>query len=329
MTVLSPPRPAGEATPSLPHRPCTARPSFRAIVAIACGVLGVRLLWSLSGQGPATLAAMSHANWWWLSMVPILSAFSYVMAAVAIRGATRVGVPFGRTVLVQVAAAFTNRLAPAGIGGMATNVRFLELAGTPRPAAIGAVGLNSASGFVVHVVASAATVALLRGRPGGGAVRVPPLPGPGLLVCAVVLIPVAALLWTRRRRVMGWMGSVRRSLGGVSGRPGAVARLLLGSAGVTAGYLLALCASVQAFGGGVSPTRTALVYLGASGLAAASPAPGGLGALEAALVAGLTSLGAPVHSAAAAVLTFRFMTYWLPVLPGWIAFRWLRARGAL
>jgi uncharacterized membrane protein YbhN (UPF0104 family) len=69
---------------------------------------------------------------------------------------------------------------------------------------------------------------------------------------------------------------------------------------------------------------SAVTYLAS---AAASPTPGGLGAIEAALVAGLTGIGVPPGPAVSAVLTYRLATYWLPVLPGWAALRLLQGRG--
>ena len=46
--------------------------------------------------------------------------------------------------------------------------------------------------------------------------------------------------------------------------------------------------------------------------------------MEAALVAGLTAVGAPTGPAVAGVLAF-----WLPILPGWLAYRALRADGTI
>jgi undecaprenyl-diphosphatase len=60
-----------------------------------------------------------------------------------------------------------------------------------------------------------------------------------------------------------------------------------------------------------------------------SPTPGGLGALDAGLVAGLTHVGVPASIAVAGVLSYRLVTYWFPVLPGVVAFRWLRRNGHL
>jgi Lysylphosphatidylglycerol synthase TM region len=57
------------------------------------------------------------------------------------------------------------------------------------------------------------------------------------------------------------------------------------------------------------------------------PTPGGLGAIEAALVAGLTGVGMQPGPAVSAVLLYRLATYWLPVLPGWLCWRSLQYRG--
>jgi len=48
-----------------------------------------------------------------------------------------------------------------------------------------------------------------------------------------------------------------------------------------------------------------------------------------ALVAGLTAQGAPAGPAIAGVLVFRLPTFWLPIAPGWFAFRRLRRSGAI
>ena len=63
-----------------------------------------------------------------------------------------------------------------------------------------------------------------------------------------------------------------------------------------------------------------------TGLAAAAPTPGGLGAIEAALVAGLTGVGMQPGPAVSAVLLYRLATYWLPVAPGWLSWRVLQRR---
>lgn len=67
-----------------------------------------------------------------------------------------------------------------------------------------------------------------------------------------------------------------------------------------------------------------MLYLIGSSIGSAVPTPGGVGGVEAALIAVLTGAGVDRASAAAAVVVFRLITYWLPVLPGYICLRYAR-----
>jgi undecaprenyl-diphosphatase len=91
-------------------------------------------------------------------------------------------------------------------------------------------------------------------------------------------------------------------------------------------YIGGLAASIEAFGAGPGLVLIGAVYLGAAALAAAAPTPGGLGAIEAALVAGLTGVGMHAGPAVSAVVLYRLATYWLPVLPGWLSWRYLQRK---
>jgi hypothetical protein len=58
-----------------------------------------------------------------------------------------------------------------------------------------------------------------------------------------------------------------------------------------------------------------------------SPTPAGLGVVEGALALALTSLNVPLGAAAVITLAYRGITYWMPLLVGLIAFRWLSRGG--
>jgi undecaprenyl-diphosphatase len=111
--------------------------------------------------------------------------------------------------------------------------------------------------------------------------------------------------------------------------PVKAAQLFGGSAAITTLYMLALWASLHAAHSGLPIITVAAVYLGSAAIASAAPTPGGIGAMEAVLVAGLTGLGAAAGPAIAGVLAFRFVTFWLPILPGWLVLRGLQRQGVL
>ena len=125
---------------------------------------------------------------------------------------------------------------------------------------------------------------------------------------------------------------VRRSVGGlveIARRPEKLLALVGGAVVLTGAYVAALACAVYAFDGDVPLMTIAFVFLGASIVAAVAPTPGGLGAVEAALVAGFASVGVGGEIALPAVVVFRFATFWLPLLPGWLAFTGMQRRGII
>lgn len=301
----------------------------RTVVALLVGVVAVHLLIPQVAELRQTLDALKRARWDWLVPAALASGFTYLMATVALLAASGRPLPFGRTLLAQLAASVANRLAPGGAGGAGANVRYLERSGVARAEAIAAVTLTSATGFVVHALALAATAALVAGS-GVEAVKLPhrwPL-----LILIVTLGAVAGIVfWSPlgRRRLLPPLSDAVRSLVSALRRPRQAAMVFGASSGVTAGYIIALSFSLRAFGAHPSLLRVAAAYLAGAAVASASPTPGGLGAVEAALVAGLTRLNVAAGPAIAGVLSFRLLTYWAPVVPGLIAVRWLRRHRAL
>jgi uncharacterized membrane protein YbhN (UPF0104 family) len=276
-----------------------------------------------------SVRALRSASWGWLAVCVVMSMSTYVASVIGLRGSVQDHLPFVPTLEAQVASSFVNRVTPANVGGMALNVRYMQKAGVDPAQAVTAIGLNVAAGGIVHVVLIVVFFAWA-GQSSSG-ISVPS--GSKVLIALAVLLAVAGLVVaTRRGRRFaerhvvgfarrGWAGAVA-----VARSPLRLAALLGGSTAVTIAYITALAAASQAFHGGLSFAQVGAVYLGASMIAAAAPTPGGLGALEAAVVAGFTALKMDPGVAVAVVLSYRLATYWLPVLPGWLCFRNLEAR---
>jgi glycosyltransferase 2 family protein len=297
----------------------------RTLLALAAGGLAVQLLLPQVGHFHQTVLAIQNARWWWMLAAVGAAAVTYFAAATAQLGAVEKRLRLLPMTLVQVAGSFANRVTPAGTGGMGLNERFLERSGIPRATAVGAVGLNALAGAVVHAGFVAISIAAL-GRAGiGGA----PLPrGWGVLIGVVVGFGILGLvlLSPLRRRLAGPTRRAARDLKRVLRNPVQATKLIGGSAGVTIFNALALAAALAAFGADAGVLKVVIVYLGGSAVASVSPTPGALGAVEAALVAGLTGVGIAAGPAVAGVLAFRLVTFWAPTLPGFFALRAVRNR---
>jgi hypothetical protein len=81
---------------------------------------------------------------------------------------------------------------------------------------------------------------------------------------------------------------------------------------------------LRAFGDSLNPVNLIVAY-GVAGVLAAIPiTPGGLGVVETALPALIAGFGARATTAGLAVLSWRFVQFWLPIPLGGIAYATLR-----
>jgi glycosyltransferase 2 family protein len=304
--------------------------SPRTLVSVIAGTAGAYLLLSQLGNVDV-LALISHADWRWFGVGLLASAVSYLAAAFMLIGFVPERLRLWRTVLVQVAASFVKLVAPAAVGGIAVNTRYLQKAGVPAGQAAASVGASQLTGMGCHVL-----LILLFGYVTNSSAG-PSLPPSRiiiitLLTAAVLTIvlfsigPLRRLITSRTRSLFA--GVVPRLLD-VLQSPKKITTGLGGTLMLTAAFVLCLDASIRAFGGSLDLTTVAVVFLTGNALGSAVPTPGGLGAVEGALSLGLTLAGLPAGTATSAVLLFRLLTFWLPVLPGWAAFTHLQRSEAI
>jgi undecaprenyl-diphosphatase len=300
----------------------------KAVLTVALLAVATYLLAPQLGDVGGMVARVRDADWVWLPWILATSALTYAGATLSIVGAVPARLRLLTTFVAQLASSFASKLAPAGLGGMALNVRYLQRSGVDLPVATSGVGLSYAAGSVVHVFLMV-VFAVWAGQSAFGSLRLPRPQAVLWGVLAVLALAAAALAVPAVRRLV--VGKVvpllRRAVEGVGSavrRPGKLALLLGGAMVITLGYLVCLYLSTRAFGGGLDLATVGAVYLAGAAIAAAAPTPGGLGALEAALIAGLVAAGMDHTVAVPAVFLYRLATFWLPILTGWAAFAWLR-----
>lgn len=269
------------------------------------------------------VAALSGADPTWLMITALCAAGTYVGAALALRAASGRELPLGRTTVAQLAAACANRIAPAGLGAMATNLRFLEREGASRSEAVAAIGLTSVSSFVIHALLISSVIAAAGLPIDAGALLPARVP---LILAALVLIGIALIVMRHRdlTRAHDALRHALTTIHALASSPRRLVLLTLGTAAVTIGHALAFVTAASALGVHAPFLTLVAVFLTGSALAAGVPAPGGLGPLEGALAAGLTGAAVGLAPAVATVLVFRLVTYWFPILPGAVALHTLR-----
>jgi uncharacterized membrane protein YbhN (UPF0104 family) len=310
-----------------------ARVRPRTLVMIVAGTLAFYSLLPQFGNLDDTVDAFGDVEWVWMPALLAASAVYFVFATISFLGSVAQSMPIAASTRSQVATAFSQLVGPATAGKMALAGRFLQRNGLTPAEASASVALNAVAGVVTHLLLMAGFFAWAGGASVGGI----SLPSVGTLllvgVIAVALIVLAVVIPIVRRTVIrpvidgllaaaGYVAQVVRS-------PVRVAALLGGSALITLSYLVALVFAVEAFGGGIAIAQVGAAYLGAAAIANFAPTPGGIGPLEAAMIAALTGFGLEAGVAISSVLTFRLATFWLPILPGWFTFMWMERRGEI
>jgi uncharacterized membrane protein YbhN (UPF0104 family) len=287
------------------------------------------LLTQLASVDVPTLFA--NADWRWLAVAAALTVVTFIGSAWSLSGFVPERLKLTRTVMAQLAGAFSTLVSPPTLGTVAVNMRFLTKSGLNPALAAASVGVSQLVALVVHIlliigfgIAAGTQTDLTFDPPRALVVAVAVA-----LVVSLALFAIPAIRKPVTKRVAPMIREAIPRLITVAQRPaklleGIGVMLLLNLA-----FIGVLWSCVRAFDGDMPIAIIALVYLAGATLGQAAPTPGGIGAVEAALAAGLTAGGLDGGVAVSAVLLFRLITFWIPTVPGYWAFNTLQKKGAL
>jgi len=277
----------------------------------------------------AVASVLVHARPAWLLAACLATAVSLLAAAGNLTAFTPRPLPAAEALRAQLAVCGLRVVAPAALSTPAICARYLVRSGLSLGQAAAVVGTAQTAQLAMTVAVLTALAALgLDGLP---------LPDPGRTgLCGALAVAVLALCWLVGARVPPLRRAVRavgvglRDIGRHAHRePLRITGGLVASAGLTLAHVAAFGCCVTAVGGHAPPLALAVVYLGAASAGSLVPTPGGLGAVEAAMIAGLVGAGLGASTATAAALLTRVITLWALAPPGWWALRSLRRRGLL
>jgi glycosyltransferase 2 family protein len=228
---------------------------------------------------------------------------------------------FGRTLLVQLAAMFVNRLLPAGVGALGANFLYLRHERHKTAQAVSVVGINNLLGFTGHGILVLLTLAFF---PGTSKVQTDKFTLNGTLLLEVtgvlvLMLVIAGAIFGRHKLVRA-LKDIRKQLASYRSRPSALIAAQGMSILLTLCNVLCLLSCAHALDIHLSFAAILLIFTFGVGAGAAVPTPGGLGGFEAGLAAGFVAYGIDPSRALAAALLYRLISYWLTMAAGLVAF---------
>jgi uncharacterized membrane protein YbhN (UPF0104 family) len=307
----------------------------RAVQAIAALAVLVAVFLLAPGLGDVR-DLLVRAKPGWLVLAAALEGLSFVSYLVMFGPIFCTGLTWNRSWQIGGSELAMGSLVPAsGAGGLALGAWVLHRGGMGGER----IARRSVAFFMIKSGVNFVAVALL------GAALAVGLLGPDLslwltaLPATLAALAIGAVALLPRlgpgkrpepdaSRAKRWISATRRAVIEGTGEAGKILHrrhpaVIAGAIGYWAFDNLVLWATFHAFG--VSPPLTVILmgYL-IGQLGGALPLPGGIGGIDLGLIGTLIVYGTPAAATAAAVLAYRIVLFWLPLVVGGIAFALLR-----
>jgi uncharacterized protein (TIRG00374 family) len=289
---------------------------------------------------------VGEGNRWWLAAALIFTLASfggYVMMfqGIFVRAGSRIDWRASYQITMAGLAA-TRLFAAGGAGGIALTAWALRRAGMPRRQ----VADKTLAFLILTYAVYMATLVI-----GGFGLYFGLLPGPGPFGITVVPALFGLCVIVLGLGLSRVPPDLQRRLEGVARRGGRLARIgqrlanapaafsagmreamchvrqrdpaLLGALAYWAFNIAVLWACFHAFG---DPPPLAVIVMGyfVGFLGNLLPLPGGIGGVDGGMIGAFAAFGVPLHLVVPAVLAYRIFTFWLPTIPGAIAYFQLR-----
>lgn len=293
--------------------------NWRLVIGAIVSVLAVFFIYFQRTTIKKSIDALGEANWVYVLAAIAVYAIT-VLAAAAIIFQLRLveKIKYSSILIVQTSTLFLGRITPASVGGLAAMGRVLFTQGHSVVQSGTVVAAGGVATFVGNVLLTA--IALLLSL---NSVKLNTLQLPTFIVYIIIgAVGVAIMLLFIKKvrlKIIAMLKEVVATLKNYEHKKGSVAMAVLYGAIVTFCFALTMMLAAKSLGVDLSLFAAIItVSLGSLGVAV-TPLPGGVVGAEAALAATMVQFGVPSDVALAIAFVYRFVIFWLPLLPGYIA----------
>ena len=324
---------AGGAGIEVPKLAEAKRVSWANLLFAVGSLIGIWAIIGVLSDAGDSLATIKSASWGWVALTFIFAQLPVVAEGWALLGAATGQLPFGRCVALETSNTFT-ALVGGDVAVFAVRVRFFQRQGYDAEAAVSAGAIATTASWTVKSLLFLVAIPFAAGSfhapsdSGGNKAAVwivlAVILAVGIAAALIALVP--RLRHLASRKVRPHLLNIWANVKAIATEPHKIVYVLAGSTLAQLLVILALGASLHAVGQHASIATLITVNTLAAIVGGAVPVPGGLGVVEAGLIAGLAAAGIPQDQAAAAVLIQRFFTAYLPPVWGWATLAWMRRR---
>ena len=285
-------------------------------------LIGIAALLSQVSSPAQLWNTITAAQIGWLVVAVADTLLTNVAAAIGLMGAVPINLPLVRTTELQLSMSFANLVVP-GVGGTASQVRFLQRQGMDMPAALASGGFLAGFGtFVAQLLLLVVAIQLAPKKYSATQIHIGKFADVALIALLVIVAVVGVVLGVPRLRkiVVPPTRSALSAIWAALRSPRRLVFLLGGNwlyALITAAVFQACLA---AFGTSVNFWTLLSLSIVIGTIASVIPIPGGGTAVTSVGMSGaLAAAGVPIQAAVAAALVNQVVVSYLPAVPGWFA----------
>lgn len=299
------------------------------VLVAALVVTAYLVIAQLADIGFGTIAdELREAEPAWLILGLLLAQCTFVAGGIAVRGTVTTPLALLPCVLLQSAIKFVNLTVPSSAGRIGMNLRFFQQLGVPGPQAAAAGAIDNVAKKVVQIGLLLLVLPLVNVRFDTTQIRGPDSRLVAALGVAIVVTGVVILSVPKfRARIVPSVKSALSAIRDVARIRHKRLELFGGRLAAELLYALSLGATCLAYDIHLNLAQLVFVNSAAGLVSGLVPTPGGIGAAEASISAGLIALGVDNPTAIAIAVTQRLWTFYLPPIWGYASLRWLTSKG--
>ncbi len=290
-------------------------------------VLGFFVLLPQLDSLKQSLSALKEANIVWVLVALMVFFSGVIVLTLQYLVLALHKLAFYLTLQVECAELFVSRILPSGMGTVALNMYYLmkeKHTAAQATAVVAANGFSNAIAYsmliIIGLVASNFTFGIHHSITDDLHVRALLIPLLILIIIGIVIHRVPSI----KAKTSHFLKSLLDNIQNYKTKPKTItAAIILNGLGSLTGiitiYLTAKALSID-----LSFAQALLTYTAGNIMASLVPTPGGLGSAEAGIYAGLTISGLSSVDAISVTMLYRLISYWIPLIVGYIAFWHLR-----
>lgn len=311
------------------HHPHLKRRAILEFIGLLVLIVFVISEWELIDE---SIFAIRNGDLFYLLLAFILFWLLLPLTSISYRILCDRKIPLFTTMLSHLAGSGPGRIIPGGLGHISMGVMHLKKVGIQTQKAIVISLANNVAGILINIAVFALLIIY---RPDIHSDLIESISSSTYILIGLLVVGLVVMFFwlyhfrSIRKSVIKVEKQFLKLLSFLSKHPKRLISLFLIAFIILIGNVLILQLCGDALRIAISPADAVVALSIGVLIGGLLPTPGGLGGVEAGIAASLALLGFGAQEATSAALLYRTVTYWQPLLPGVIAYLYLRERNLI